>query len=366
MSSEKAIYWIAQTIGWLFFVLLILFQNFVQNQLSAGIVKVMLVNFVLGVTLSHIMRGVMLHYKWLKLPIYKAFPRVIFISIFFGILATLLYASVSDVFFWDTRPILVYPFTLLLQLLFSYAPVFLFWNLLYFAAYYLKNYEKEEVKNLRLKAAMNEVELNNLKAQLNPHFMFNAMNSIRALVDEDPDQAKVSITQLSNILRNTLMVGKRKFLTIEEEIKVVENYLNLEGIRYEERLQVSFEIEPEVLSVKIPPLMIQTLAENGIKHGISKIPSGGFLRIAANLEDDHVLIEVENSGHFDPTSKSETGIGLSNTRKRLRLMYGQNASLEIFNRDKTVIAKVRIPNIRDRKRTSDAKPTIDVSNTPKS
>ena len=337
----------AQVGGWLCFVLLILFQNFLQNNIDVGIIKVLMVNFLLGLSLSHAMREVILRLNWLKLPIYKVFPRVIIISIFFGVMASLIYASISDLFFADIRPILVYPYRLLLQFFISYPPVFLFWNLLYFAAYYLKNYEREEVKNLRLKAAMNEVELNNLKSQLNPHFMFNAMNSIRALVDEDPEQAKTSITQLSNILRNTLLLGRRKFVTLEEEIKVVENYLDLEAIRYEERLRTEMDIEPSVLSMKIPPLMLQTLCENSIKHGIASLPQGGLLKLTARDFPDHVVLTVENSGEYKPDKPSETGIGLSNTRKRLRLMYGDKAFLRIFNENGHVVNKITIPKNRE-------------------
>ena len=126
---------------------------------------------------------------------------------------------------------------------------------------------------------MIEIELNNLKSQLNPHFIFNALNSIRALVDENPSKSKQAINQLSNILRNSLASDKKGLTKFEDEIKIVKDYLGLESIRFEERLKTEFEIHPESQKFLVPPLMIQTLVENGIKHGISKLTPGGVIQL---------------------------------------------------------------------------------------
>ena len=121
---------------------------------------------------------------------------------------------------------------------------------------------------------MIEIELNNLKSQLNPHFIFNALNSIRALVDENPSKSKQAINQLSNILRNSLASDKKGLTKFEDELKIVKDYLGLESIRFEERLKTEFDIHPDSQKFLVPPLMIQTLVENGIKHGISKLTAG--------------------------------------------------------------------------------------------
>ena len=175
--------------------------------------------------------------------------------------------------------------------------------------------------------------------------MFNCMNSIRALVDEDPKKAKVSITQLSNILRNTLLMNKNKFNTLEEELALVKDYLELEHIRYEERLRFTFEIDPTTLQKHIPPMMIQTLVENGIKHGISKYPEGGEIIIKTKLLDNIFKIEILNTGQME-NKISETGVGLANTTNRLELLFGKAASFSLKNLDNNTVLSEIIINLK--------------------
>ena len=122
-------------------------------------------------------------------------------------------------------------------------------------------------KASKYEASMVQIELNHLKSQLNPHFIFNALNSIRALVDENPGKSKQAINQLANILRNSLASDKKGLTKFEDELKIVKDYLGLEHIRFEERLRAEFDIHPDSHLFHVPPLMIQTLVENGIKHG---------------------------------------------------------------------------------------------------
>jgi two-component system, LytTR family, sensor kinase len=179
--------------------------------------------------------------------------------------------------------------------------------------------------------------LNKLKSQLNPHFMFNAMNSIRALVDENPAKSKDAITQLSNILRNTLQMGKNKVIPFDDELKIMNDYLALESIRYEERLKTSVKIDPQSKNFQVPPLMIQTLIENGIKHGISKLVEGGIIEIETAVENDNLLIKIKNSGQLIQKSASDSGFGIKNTLQRLHLLYGNEASLKISNLNSTIV-----------------------------
>jgi len=148
MSDEKALYWLSQVVGWFGYILLILFTNLVSGNIAVGIVKVLIVNFVLGVGLSHLMRYVIVKSGLLKTKIYRLLPRLLLLSIATGILATLIYGLISDLFFTDVDPILVAPYSIIIELIIPFITFFLFWNILYFAAIYLKNYEREEVKNL--------------------------------------------------------------------------------------------------------------------------------------------------------------------------------------------------------------------------
>jgi LytS/YehU family sensor histidine kinase len=223
--------------------------------------------------------------------------------------------------------------------------IFIIWSVIYFGFHFFDNYKRTEIQNLRLEANTKEVELNKLKSQLNPHFMFNSMNSIRALVDEDPKKAKVAITQLSNILRNTLMMHKNKYITLEEELALVKDYLELEHIRFEERLNFNFSIDPNTLSLNVPPMMIQTLVENGIKHGIGKYPEGGHISINALKTETGFEIEIINTGQLMLQTKSDSGVGVENTTNRLELLFGKKASFSLKNLDdKHVISKITINN----------------------
>jgi LytS/YehU family sensor histidine kinase len=190
---------------------------------------------------------------------------------------------------------------------------------------------------------MIEIELNNLKSQLNPHFIFNALNSIRALVDENPSKSKQAINQLSNILRNSLTSDKKGLTNFEDEFKTVQDYLGLESIRFEERLKIDFEIDPKSQNFLVPSLMIQTLVENGIKHGISRLTSGGIIQLKALVDHDHLKIQIRNSGHFHE-SKKPKGLGIKNTIQRLKLIYGDEASFRIVNESNNfVLTEIVVP-----------------------
>jgi len=347
MSDEKALYWLSQVIGWFGYVLLILFNSIIEANVDVGIIKVLIINFALGIGLSHFMRFVIIRFHLLRMKIYRLLPRLILLSVLTGVAASLIYGGISDLFFSDVEPILVSPYSILIRLVIPFITFFLFWNILYFAAIYLKNYEREEVKNLRLTASMNEVELNNLRSQMNPHFIFNALNSIRALVDEDPILAKRSITQMSHILRNSLASGKRKFVSINEEMNVVADYLALEKIRYEERLNFEFDIDESLAGSLIPPLLIQTLVENAIKHGIAHLPEGGRIKVVVvKNSPEELKISVVNTGEYKEEAfldREKTGIGLANSQKRLKLLYGDKAKLNIYNREGEVVCDVLLP-----------------------
>ncbi|MGD8307594.1 MAG: histidine kinase, partial [Ignavibacteria bacterium] len=223
--------------------------------------------------------------------------------------------------------------------------VSLVWSLIYFSIHYLENYKKTEIESLIWEAAVKDYELKTLKSQLNPHFMFNSMNSIRSLIEEDPENAKIALTKLSNILRYSLRMERVESVPLGEEIKSVKDYLDLEKIRFEERLKYSLNIDTSSSHIEIPPMMIQTLVENGIKHGISKISSGGTIVIESKVHNSHLFIEIENDGFLEEDAlKNSKGFGVANTKHRLNLLFGEKASFELSNnKNYKVVAKLQIP-----------------------
>jgi LytS/YehU family sensor histidine kinase len=222
-----------------------------------------------------------------------------------------------------------------------YALIFFLWSVFYFTYHYFERYSK----SLKYEASVIQIELNNLRSQLNPHFIFNALNSIRALVDENPAKSKQAINQLANILRKSLTSDKKGLTKFEDELKIVKDYLGLESIRFEERLKTEFSIHPDSHHFLVPPLMIQTLVENGIKHGISKLKEGGIIQLNTTVRDGSLRIQIRNSGHMvNGAKRSKGGLGIKNTIQRLKLIYGDRSAFRIANEnDNFVLTEIIIP-----------------------
>ena len=219
-------------------------------------------------------------------------------------------------------------------------PCFFFYHLYHFSIIY----QDRKQRTLDAENQLQISELENLKKQLNPHFLFNALNSIKALTISDGKQARESIIQLSDLLRLSLNLGEQQRATLGEEIKLAQNYLALEKLRFDNRLTYDFNIQADMDNVLIMPMSLNTLLENAVKHGIGKLKSGGKIVITCTTDNNIATIQVENSGFYDPKPKSaEGGIGLDNLYKRLALQYGEKASLTIENDNQMVKAVIKMP-----------------------
>ncbi|MDH5608404.1 MAG: histidine kinase [Cyclobacteriaceae bacterium] len=338
MNKEK-LYWACQLIGWSVFGVLQISLSSVSASIDQSFLAGQVVQVVLYIILSHLFRWLILNLGWLKYKWYQVLPLFLagtfVISMLHFIAVTLYYFFIGE--FIPSKDL--NSLSIVANLLVS-TGLLLVWSLLYLSFHYFERYNK----SLQSEAALKEVELNNLKSQLNPHFIFNALNSIRALVDENPVKAKSAITQLSNILRNSLTSERKKLVSFEEEIVTVKDYLALESIRYEERLDTSFQIDPASYRFTIPPLMIQTLVENGIKHGISTLKKGGIIQVKTEEIENGLLIQIRNSGKYMNGKPTSLGYGLLNTRKRLELIYGEGARFKIENeKDNIVLTEIVIP-----------------------
>jgi signal transduction histidine kinase len=292
------------------------------------------------VVFTHFFRAWAIRFDWFGMRFNRLIPRVLSASLLMGII--LFPISVFNAVLWSTIGWneALSTANIIYQIGF-FTILFLLWSLIYFLFHYITSYQR----SLKMAAVMKEAELNQLKSQLNPHFLFNALNSVRALVSENPEKAKVSITALSNLLRLSLVSGRKKLITLNEELATVKDYLSLEQIRFEERLEIQIECPKETLSFKVPPMMLQTIVENGIKHGISKLKEGGRIMVSSKIYNDALLLEVRNNGQYvNGKKKSSSGFGLELSRKRLELIYGSRASLEIRNENEnTVLTELIIP-----------------------
>lgn len=336
-------YWTAQISGWLIYLSFVLIYNLFGDKFTWGALVSTLLILLVGIPVTHLFRFIILKLDWLRYSLLQAIPRILFGSFCLSILFMTLHDLLTQIFVPRLASFFELEFVDILQTLLNWTLVLVFWSILYFTAHYFFNYRRQEILNIQLEASRNEIELSNLKSQLNPHFMFNALNGIRALVDEEPEKAKKSITQLSVLLRASLGTGKSKTIKLKDELNLVENYLSLEKMRFEDRLQMEFDIDPSARDLNIPPLMLQTIVENAVKHGISSLPKGGIVKVEAKEEESAFAIKVWNSGKLIEKTEGQGGIGLSNTKRRLGLIYGNSASLSIENKNNLVLTQIRIP-----------------------
>lgn len=204
------------------------------------------------------------------------------------------------------------------------------WLLMYHISKFLYYKSKADLRQLHTALELQTAQLEILRLQLNPHFLFNALNSIRSLIITDGEQARTATTLLSQLLRHTLNYEKQRFISLQQEAEIVMDYLALEKIRFEERLEYCVDIEPELYEVTVPPSILLTLAENAIKHGISKLVKGGAIVVEVKKMGDLVYIMVTNSGKITANEdKGRQGIGISNLNKRLKLFYPSQPSLAL-------------------------------------
>ncbi|GJI91871.1 MULTISPECIES: sensor histidine kinase [Duganella] len=221
--------------------------------------------------------------------------------------------------------------------------VYLVWNIFYMAVLSLRRANRFEQEALRLEIAAKDAELRALQAQVNPHFFFNSMNSVRALIYEDQNAAAQMIDQLASVMRYALQSGQNDTVPLAAEIEAVQAYLAIEKIRFEERMRVSVEIGMGLEHVRIPPMALQTLVENAVKYGVETSPTGSEIRIRAQRMDDGMIhIEIANLGAILPFANS-TKVGLVNTRKRLALALGSSANLDLTENSGWVRATLTLP-----------------------
>jgi two-component system, LytTR family, sensor histidine kinase AlgZ len=187
-----------------------------------------------------------------------------------------------------------------------------------------------------------EAELAALQARINPHFLFNTLNSIASLIAEDPARAEEATLQLSSLFRYALQANTRSMVTVDEEMEIVRRYLEIEKIRLGERLRYEIAVAPELSSQEIPALLLQPLVENAIKHGIAPEVQGGTVTITGQRVAGEAIFEIADSGRGGP-AQSSTGVGLDNVRKRLEGMFGSGASVTLSRRDGLTTTRVVFP-----------------------
>jgi hypothetical protein len=343
---RKRMYWILQLGGWFAWMLneAVVYTN--QYGWHWAWLYASLANISLAIFLTHQYKNIIKVNSWQDLPLFTMLRNHFIILCLMAACLVGLNLPIDQYLLGENFEVQISPF-IITQYLFNFMKPLAIWMLIYFFFQYSKKQLVMERENNQLERAIQETEGKVLRAQMNPHFVFNALNSIRALITEDPAKAKKGINQLSKLLRSSLLTERKKTISIAEELDTILDYLNLEKIRYEERLAWKIEVPKEISQAQIPPMLLQTLVENAIKHGIAHSSKEGLIQIKGEIASEMIHLQVINPGHLKTKGES-TGIGLVNSQNRLQLLFGETAHIDLKPLDKNhVLASVTIPYISE-------------------
>lgn len=341
MSRRRThVYWLCQLAGWgAWTAMSVLYALSYDGPPRAGWTYALTSGWLLVASIgwSHGYRAVIRWRGWLAMSPARVLPRAILASIVLAVLMAysstpayaIAYPDDWELFGRWTLPSIM-----------SMSLSVLGWSFAYFAIHYSERWRKAEVDKLQLAVAATEAQLDGLMAQLNPHFLFNCLNSVRALIVEDPAKAQAAVTALSELMRYSLQ--RRATVPLAAELEMVRTYLSLETIRFDERLTSALTIARDTHDVQVPTMLVQSLVENGVKHGIETLPAGGTIAVAAWRDGAALRVRVTNPGAIRPRPGS-TRVGLANARERLRLLYGTRAELALREADGTVVAELSLP-----------------------
>ena len=344
MHKKQRQFWIAQIGGWS----LATFLNIVINQLLQpypGLVAATTLAMSLGFLTTLLYRHLIRRWGWpnrsprrLVLPIFFSVP---IISMVWGLSFALVASLLGPWIGLPKAPLLQY----FLGVFVSGNLIILIWVISYFAYHYFAKFAQVEVEKWRLEAIAKEAQLGALKAQINPHFMFNALNNIRALILEDQARSREMLTHLSELLRYNFASNGLQLVALERELDIVRSYLELVSIQYEKRLFAQLDYDPVLSEVLVPTMLIQLLVENAIKHGVALSPAGGRVMISAERVGNLIRIMVKNTGYLQAQVRLEepSGVGLQNIKERLRLLFDDQADFRIEECNGWVTASALFP-----------------------
>jgi sensor histidine kinase YesM len=345
---QLSLYWKCQLIGWSVAALYWAFQGWSGDGFR---VDVACIQFVLDVAMyiliTHIYRNFSHRNHWQDLALEKLMWRMLIAIPVMGVIyvvVTLSKLYLVRLMFLNhaTQPFADFVSLNAVTILVGGIRLMAIWLLAYHLYHYAKREIRLSVENARLELSFKQSQLDNLSAQLNPHFLFNALNTIKSLVYTHPNGAGRAIDLLSELLRSGLYKGSTMLIRLNEEIELVRDYLELEALRVEERLQYELDIDVSLSGVMVPRLCIQTLVENAVKHGIALQKEGGRIDVIIDEQNGFLRIQVLGPGRLDE-DKTVEGIGLRNLKERLDLSYQHLASFRLYELEQKVCAEIKIP-----------------------
>ena len=298
-----------------------------------------------GIAITHAYRAYIRAHDWTALPLRRLAPRVLGAVVLISAGWNLIQIGLVEIGMLPEiagdASMLRDPAELVLALA-GGSMILLIWSILYFGIHFFWSYRRAEIDRLQLAVQSRDAKLEALKLQLNPHFLFNSLNSVRALVTEDPSQAQQMITRLARLLRSTLRNSRETTVPLGDELDLVRTYLDLESVRLEDRLTYAINAEHAPHACAVPPMLVQTLVENAVKHGVARRPEGGHIRVAARRSEGQLHLTVCNPGTLRHAARDD-GVGLDNVRERLGLLFGEAATLTLRDDNDTVRATACLP-----------------------
>lgn len=345
MRGKSSLYWWCQLGGWLLYGLTMVFFAYIfENKTNHILYPRIAITILFGLIFTHLLRELIVRLD-LRPPVQRKRWGILTILVLgVVVLYNLANSAIVELMQMYDAKIKVSMEKRFLANLILDSPLVLVWVSIYYLWHYVELGTSNEIQKVKLEALVKELELKTIKSHINPHFIFNALNSIRALVDENPERARTAITELSNILRSSMQAEKLETVPFERELNIVKDYLALEHIRFEDRLQVEYDIDEDTLDQPVPPMMLQTLVENAIKHGIGKQKSGGLIKVISDYRDNHHELIVMNSGTLNGITASGDGFGINSTRNRLKLLFGDKGSFSIKDTPEGMVeATVKMP-----------------------
>ncbi|MCH5598117.1 sensor histidine kinase [Niabella ginsengisoli] len=354
MILGKKHYWLLQLFGWGCFFLWHIFGAWSVDRLNIPEERLIIIQraagfALLGLVMTHFLRIAILKMgvfnKKISVQIALILLLMLLTSFLTGIIELIVYKRLGLIIKAEK---MIFNKSLLLMILnnaLAWVIFFTPWSAIYFVYHYIIAAQKEQIDTLKLKSHIKELELKTIKTHINPHFIFNALNGIRAMVDENPQRARTAITELSNILRSSINIDKSETVPLTDELNIIKDYLALEQMRFEDRLVIEYEIDEKTTGQPVPPMMLQMLVENAIKHGISEEVNGGVVKLISEMDDHILVLTVENTGKLKEQQQGG-GFGIKSILERLKLMYGDNADFEILQSSPNkVTARLKLPLI---------------------
>lgn len=338
-------YWICQAVGWGGFTLytLVAYVIFVTERWEV-MVSIIAIDGVLCPALTHALREWIYRHEWTELSRQRLLPRALGATVVLATGVAGLVLAVAAVIPDNEGFNATGAFWMFVAFVWAFAG----WLLIYFAVHARRRYD---ARDLQLTLDTRNAQLDLLRAQVNPHFLFNCLNSLRALIAENPERASSMVTSLSDLLRYSLQSDRMHTVSLAEEMDIVDEYVSLERVRFEERLRFERALDPSALGARVPPMLVQTLVENAVKHGIADLPGGGVVRMSAETRDRRVTISVINTGTIRGPH-NDRGHGLRNSIERLRLLYGDGASFTLTDVSGQTVATVTLPSEPARERAA--------------